>query len=169
MRRAHVHLLFMIFRLTLITVKIKFWTFTAASQFLRQHILTLLVKEDWRKLSLPYRRYTFTLSNKGFSYLCHGTWQQLSENYQGDIPFLLKWNANLSKLLFDHVMTGLWAWAEWLAWNFERIGLVSRWLGQALLTNVNARQLPNSHRGSFWTSCKESCLVIKKNTKFTSP
>lgn len=98
-RRAQVHLFFMIFRLTLITVKIRFWTFTAASQFLRQHIVTLLGKKDWRKLSLPYQWYTFTLSNKGFSYLCHGTWQQLSENYQGDIPFLLKWNANLSKLL----------------------------------------------------------------------
>lgn len=48
--------------------------------------------------------------------------------------------------LFDYVMPSLWAWAEWLACNFERIGLVSLWLGQAMLTNVNARQLPNSQR-----------------------
>lgn len=29
------------------------------------------------------------------------------------------------------------------------------------LTNIKARQLPRSHRRSFWMACKDSCLVIK--------
>lgn len=99
-KRANVHLFFMIFRLKLITMKIRFWTFTAASKFLRQHILTLcsnVVKKDSRKLSLTHLWYTFTLSNKG-SFFWRRTCQKHSENYQGDIQFLLKWNANPSKL-----------------------------------------------------------------------